>query len=50
MPQPREDGTAVLGYQLLGMKKMKEAVEILRLNVEAYPESANVYDSLLNIA
>jgi tetratricopeptide (TPR) repeat protein len=28
------------------MKKIKEAVEILRLNVEAYPESANVYDSL----
>ena len=35
-----------LGYQLLGMKKIPEAIEILRLNVEAYPQSANVYDSL----
>ena len=25
-----------LGYQLLGMKKNKEAIEILKLNVEAY--------------
>ena len=35
-----------LGYRLLGMKKVKEAIEIFRLNVEAYPQSANVYDSL----
>jgi CubicO group peptidase (beta-lactamase class C family) len=35
-----------LGYQLLGMKKIKQAIEIFKLNVEAYPESYNVYDSL----
>jgi uncharacterized membrane protein len=35
-----------LGYQLMGAKKFKEAIRILQLNVEAYPQSANVYDSL----
>jgi len=35
-----------LGYQLLGMKKVREAIEIFKLNVETYPQSANVYDSL----
>ncbi len=35
-----------LGYQLIGMKKIKEAIEVFKLNVEAYPASANVYDSL----
>ena len=35
-----------LGYQLLQMKKMKEAIRIFQLNVEAYPRSGNVYDSL----
>ena len=31
---------------MLGRKRVQEAVEILKLNVEAYPASANVYDSL----
>jgi tetratricopeptide (TPR) repeat protein len=35
-----------LGYRLLGMKKVREAIEIFKLNVDAYPQSANVYDSL----
>jgi CubicO group peptidase (beta-lactamase class C family) len=35
-----------LGYQLLGMKRVKDAIEILKLNVEAYPASFNPYDSL----
>ncbi len=35
-----------LGYRLLSMKKVREAIEIFKLNVEAYPQSANVYDSL----
>jgi len=35
-----------LGYDLLGRKKVKEAIEIFKLNVEAYPQSFNVYDSL----
>jgi asparagine N-glycosylation enzyme membrane subunit Stt3 len=35
-----------LGYRLLNQKKIKEAIEVFKLNVEAYPKSANVYDSL----
>ena len=35
-----------LGYQLLQAKKFKEAIRIFQLNVEAYPQSGNVYDSL----
>jgi tetratricopeptide (TPR) repeat protein len=35
-----------LGYQLLQMKKVAEAIEIFKLNVEAYPQAANTYDSL----
>lgn len=35
-----------LGYRLLGVKKVREAIEIFKLNAETYPESANVYDSL----
>lgn len=35
-----------LGYQLLGARKVDEAIEILKLNVEAYPAAFNAYDSL----
>ena len=42
----RESELNTLGYQLLGMNKIMEAIEILKLNVEAYPQSSNVYDSL----
>ncbi len=35
-----------MGYRLMGAGKMKAAIEIFKLNVEMYPESANVYDSL----
>lgn len=35
-----------LGYQLINAHKIKEAIRILQLNVEAYPQSSNVYDSL----
>lgn len=35
-----------LGYRLIGADKMKAAIEIFKLNVELYPDSANVYDSL----
>jgi tetratricopeptide (TPR) repeat protein len=34
------------GYQLLRNKKFNEAIEVFKLNVESYPQSANVYDSL----
>jgi len=42
----REDQLNTLGYKLLSDKKIKEAIAILELNASAYPESANVYDSL----
>jgi uncharacterized membrane protein len=35
-----------LGYQLLNKKKFKQAIRVFQLNVEAYPKSSNVYDSL----
>ena len=35
-----------LGYQLLGLKRMKDAIEIFKLNVEMFPKSANVHDTL----
>ena len=34
------------GYALLGKKRVADAIEIFKLNTEAYPKSANVYDSL----
>ena len=34
------------GYILLGQNKLKEAIEVLKMNVKLYPESSNVYDSL----
>jgi CubicO group peptidase (beta-lactamase class C family) len=34
------------GYQLLGIKKVKEAIEIFKLNIEEYPDAFNPYDSL----
>ena len=36
----------ILGYQLLGMKRTKDAIEIFKLNVEMFPDSSNPYDSL----
>lgn len=35
-----------LGYELIRMDKIREAIEILKLNVESFPQSANTYDSL----
>lgn len=34
------------GYNLIRMQKLDDAVEIFKINVELYPESFNVYDSL----
>jgi predicted alpha/beta superfamily hydrolase len=34
------------GYQLMGAKKNDEAIAAFKRNVELYPQSANVYDSL----
>jgi tetratricopeptide (TPR) repeat protein len=41
-----EEQLNLLGYSLIQQKKFKETIRILQLNVEAYPNSANVYDSL----
>jgi predicted alpha/beta superfamily hydrolase len=35
-----------LGYQLLGAKRLEEAIAVFQKNVGLYPESANTYDSL----
>lgn len=35
-----------MGYRLLANNQVREAIEVFKLNVEAYPNSANVYDSL----
>ena len=35
-----------LGYRLLNEKRIPEAIEVFKLNIEMYPESWNVYDSL----
>lgn len=41
-----EDQLNTLGYQLINRNMVVEAIEIFKLNVSAYPESGNVYDSL----
>ena len=35
-----------LGYTLMGTEKLKEAIEVFKLNVALFPDSWNVYDSL----
>jgi CubicO group peptidase (beta-lactamase class C family) len=35
-----------LGYQLMQMKRVKDAIEIFKLNVEMFPGGFNTYDSL----
>jgi predicted Zn-dependent protease len=41
-----EDQLNNLGYELVRAKKFDQAIRIFQLNVEAYPQSPNVYDSL----
>jgi CubicO group peptidase (beta-lactamase class C family) len=41
-----EGGINSLGYSYLRSKRVREAVEIFKLNVEVFPASPNVYDSL----
>lgn len=45
-PPLNEDDMNRLGLRLLRTKKLKEAIRILELNVEAFPKSANAWDSL----
>ena len=35
-----------LGYWLLGKKRVKESIEVFKMNVEDHPNSSNAYDSL----
>ena len=35
-----------LGYDLLQVNRVKDAIEVFKLNVEDYPQSSNTYDSL----
>jgi uncharacterized protein len=44
--QPPEPLMNNLGYRLMGEGKMDEAIAVFKSNVERYPNSANVYDSL----
>lgn len=36
----------LIGYRLLQAEHVQEAIEVFRANAQAYPDSANVYDSL----
>ncbi|HLL14389.1 MAG TPA: amidohydrolase family protein [Pyrinomonadaceae bacterium] len=45
-PLVQENFINGLGYYLAGQKKMKEAIEVFKLNIAAYPKSGNTYDSL----
>lgn len=42
----REGEMNMMGYRLLGLNKVKDAIEVLKLNVDAFPKSSNAYDSL----
>ena len=41
-----ENEINTLGYRLMGEKRLDQALAILKLNVDEYPRSSNVYDSL----
>ncbi len=41
-----ENDLNMLGYQLLWRDMKEEAIEVFKLNIQAYPQSANPYDSL----
>jgi CubicO group peptidase (beta-lactamase class C family) len=45
-PKLNENQVNALGYRLLAKKRNKEAIEMFKMNVEDYPNSANAYDSL----
>jgi tetratricopeptide (TPR) repeat protein len=41
-----EDELNALGYQLIRAHKLDQAIRIFQLNIEAYPQSGNTWDSL----
>lgn len=42
-PEPQVNS---LGYELMATKRLGQAIEVFKLNVAAFPQSANAYDSL----
>jgi len=44
--QIREDEINALGYRLLNVEKLDEAIAVFRFNVAAFPQAWNVHDSL----
>ncbi len=42
----REDDINTLGYEILEKNKIKDAIEIFKINTEKFPKSGNVWDSL----
>ncbi|HEV2802102.1 MAG TPA: amidohydrolase family protein [Pyrinomonadaceae bacterium] len=42
----QENFINTLGYYLVAQKRMKEAIDVFKLNVATYPKSGNTYDSL----
>lgn len=42
----KESQLNTLGYKLLQLGKIKEAITIFNLNIQEYPNSSNVYDSM----
>ncbi len=42
----KESQLNTLGYQLLQIGRTKDAIEIFKLNIEQFPNSFNVYDSM----
>jgi tetratricopeptide (TPR) repeat protein len=41
-----EDELNSLGYQMIKENKLENAINLFKLNIEEYPNSANVYDSM----
>ncbi|CAN5452962.1 hypothetical protein BH23BAC1_BH23BAC1_17440 [soil metagenome] len=45
-PQAIESSLNAAGYKLMSTDKIKEAIDVFKLNVQLFPQSANTYDSL----
>ncbi len=41
-----EEELNAVGYRLLGARRVADAIEVFKLNVEMFPKGANAYDSL----
>ncbi len=44
--QLNERGMNILGYRLLWVERINDTIRVFNLNIAAFPESWNVYDSL----